>query len=241
MRQILLLSFFLFALTNFAQAQRRPLEVSFGVGGYFPEDGRYSHFFDHNPANFSGQLAYAWSVLDLKAGFERVQKWNRGGDEFSQTSIYLTGFTYDSSKITHTASTMSSYVRASGLRFGAAFHPFRTAAFSPFIGFGAALISSKGYGDSALVVYDSVFLTSPGPPNPPNRVDTLPPTSSSVAPFSESVFGTYLEAGVYTSLPCNLFFVLEAIRDFRSKDKAGVIGPAKGGGTLIGMRLGYRF
>ncbi|MGH8005265.1 MAG: hypothetical protein ACRECJ_11140 [Limisphaerales bacterium] len=241
MRQILLSGFFLLALTGFVQAQRIPLEVSFGVGGYFPEDGRYSRYFDHNPANFSGQVTYGWSVLDIKAGFERMQRWNRGGDKFLQTSVYVTGFTYDSSKITHTTSTLNSYVRASGFRFGAAFHPFRAGAFSPFIGFGTTLISSKGYGDSALVVYDSVFLTSGGPPNPPDRVDTVTATTSSVTPFSKSVFGTYLEAGVKTKLPYNFFFVLEAIRDFRSKDKAGIIGPAKGGGTLIGMRLGYRF
>lgn len=241
MRRILQSAFFLLVLTGFVQAQRIPLQVSFGVGGYFPHDGRYSRYFDHNPANFSVQAAYGWKVLDLKAGFERMQKWNRGGDQSSQTTIYVTGFTYDSSKITHTASSVNSYVRASGFRFGAAFHPFRTSAFSPFIGFGGTILSSKGNGDSSLMVYDSVFLTSTGPPDSPDRVDTLPPATSSVAPFSESVFGTYIEAGVYTRLPHNFFFVVEAIRDFRPKDKAGVIGPAKGGGTHLGIRLGYRF
>jgi hypothetical protein len=234
-------AFFLLAWTGFSFAQRIPLEVSLGVGGYFPEDGRYSHFFEHNPANFSGQVVYGWRVLDIKAGFERMQKWNQGGDRSSQIAVYVTGFTYDSSKITHTRSSVGSYIRASGFHFGAAFHPFRAGAFSPFIGFGTTVFSSKGYGDSTLEVYDSVFLTSSGPPNPPDRIDTLPTTTSSVTPFSENVFGTYLEAGVKTQLPYNLFFVLEVKRDFRSDKKQGIFGPAKGGGTLLGLRLGYRF
>lgn len=241
MRNLLLCSSFLLAFGGFAQAQRIPVEVSFGVGGYFPQDGRYSHYFSHNPASFSGQVTYHWSIFDVKAGFERMQKWNHGGDVSSQSAIYLTGITYDSTKIFHKTTDISSYMRASGFRFGAAIHPFREAAVSPFAGFGFSVISSKGHGDSALAEYDSVFTTTTGPPNPPDRVDTIPRAESSVAPFSESVFGTYLEAGVYTHLPRNFFFVVEAVRDFRSKDKANILGPAKGGGTLVGLRLGYRF
>lgn len=236
MRRIMLSGFFLLALAGFAQAQRIPLEVSFGVGGYFPHDGRYTHFFDHNPANFSGQVAYAWSVLDLKVGFERMQKWNRGGDEFLQTTFYPEFGGVDSVKISHTATAVNSYMRASGFRLGAAFHPFREAAFSPFLGFGGSFGSTKGYGDSTAVVTDTVL-------DDQFAYDTSYTTStqSQVAEFSESFSGFYLEAGVQARLPYRFFFVFEAIRDFRSEDKAGVIGPAKGGGTLLGMRLGYRF
>lgn len=236
MRRILLSGFFLFALTGFAPAQRIPLEVSFGVGGYFPHDGRYSHFFDHNPANFSGQVAYAWSALDLKAGFERMQKWNRGGDEFSQTTFYPTTGPLDSVKISNTSTAVNSYLRVSGFRLGAAFHPFREAAFSPFLGVGGSFGSSKGKGDSVAVVTDTVL-------DDQFAYDTsyTSSTQSQVAEFSESFSGFYLEAGVQARLPYRFFFVFEAIRDFRSNNKPGVIGPAKGGGTLVGMRLGYRF
>jgi len=240
MRPLLLSGFFLFGLASFAQGQRIPLEVSFGIGGYFPQDGRYTHFFDHNPASFSGQAAYAWSVLDFKAGFERMRKTNNRGDESSQSTIFLTNFLYDSQKVSHTSTKLNSYVRVSTVRLGLAFHPFRKASFSPFIGFGVGITSTKGYGDSARAGYDSVYIDS-FPPSPPDRVDTLPPAASSVGRFSKSVFGSYLEAGVHTRLPYNFFFAFEAVRDFRSKDKAGLIGPAKGGGTLLGMRLGYRF
>lgn len=236
MRPLLLLGFFLLASTGLAFAQRIPLEVSFGVGGYFPEDGRYSHYFRHNPANFSGQVVYGWKVLDIKAGFERMQKWNRGGDEFSRTDFYPEVGPLDSVKITHTGTSVNSYVRTSGFRLGAAFHPFREAAFSPFVGLGGSFGSTKGYGDSLAFVTDTVL-------NDQFVYDTSysSQSRSQVAEFSESFSGFYLEAGAQARLPHNFFFVFEAIRDFRSKDKAGVIGPAKGGGTLIGIRLGYRF
>ncbi len=236
MRKILLLGFFLLVSTAFAQAQRIPLEVSFGVGGYFPQDGRYSHYFDHNPAIFSGQVAYAWSVLDIKAGFERMQKWNRGGDQFTQTSFYPEIGTLDSVKVSNTTTSVNSYLRTSGFRLGAGFHPFREAAFSPFFGFGGSFGSTNGRGDSVAVVTDSVF-------DDQFAFDTSYTTvnQSQVAEFSESFSGLYLEAGAQARLPYNFFFVFEVIRDFRSKDQAGVIGPAKEGGTLIGMRLGYRF
>jgi hypothetical protein len=220
-------------------AQKIPVEFSVGVGGYFPHDGRYSQFFDHNPASWSLQGVYKWSALDLKAGFDNVRKSANGGDQFSRTTTYPPdAVLVDSFKTTFTATGVKSYVRASTFRFGAAFHPFRTAAVSPFIGFGGGVTSTKGFGDSVLVAYDSVYITSS---STPDRVDTLPAVRSSVAPFSESVFGTYLEAGVQAQLPYDFFFIFEAVRDFRPKDKAGILGPGKGGGTLIGMRLGYRF
>ncbi len=236
MRLLLLSGFFLLALTGFSLAQRIPLEVSFGVGGYFPEDGRYSHFFDHNPADFSGQVVYGWRVLDIKAGLERMQKWNRGGDEFTQTSFYPATGPLDSVKIAHTATSVNSYVRTSCFRLGAAFHPFREAAFSPFLGLGGSFGSTKGYGDSLGVVTDTVL-------DDQFVYDTSysSRTQSQAAEFSESFSGFYLEAGVRARLPKNFFFIFEAIRDFRSKDKAGVLGPAKGGGSLVGIRLGYRF
>jgi hypothetical protein len=220
-------------------AQKIPVEFSVGVGGYFPHDGRYSHFFDHNPASWSVQGVYKWSALDLKLGYDNARKSTNGGDRFSQRTNYPPNVSsLDSFKTTFTATGVKSYVRASGFRFGAAFHPFRAAAVSPFIGFGGSTTSTKGYGDSVLVAFDSVYISSE---TVPDRVDTLPAVRSSVAPFSESVFGTYLEAGVQAQLPRNFFFIFEAIRDFRPKDKAGVMGPGKGGGTLVGMRLGYRF
>lgn len=236
MRRILLSSFFLLVLTGFVQAQRIPLEVSFGVGGYFPEDGRYSHYFDHNPANFSGQVTYGWSVFDIKAGFERMQKWNRGGDEFTQTTFYPDFGAVDSVKLTNTSTAVNAYLRTSGFRIGAAFHPFREAAFSPFFGIGGSFGSSKGRGDSVAVVTDTIL-------DDQFAYDTSYTTvnQSQVAEFDESFSGFYLEAGAQARLPYNLFFVFEAIRDFRSEDKAGVIGPAKGGGTHLGVRLGYRF
>ena len=236
MRHILLSGFFLFGLASFAQGQRIPLEVSFGIGGYFPQDGRYTHFFDHNPANFSGQATYVWSVLDLKAGFERMQKWNRGGDEFSQTTFYPDFGAVDSVKLTQTSTAVNAYLRTSGFRLGAAFHPFREAAFSPFFGFGGSFGSTKGRGDSLAVVTDTIL-------DDQFSYDTsyITMNQSQVAEFSESFSGFYLEAGVQARLPHRFFFIFEAIRDFRSEGKAGVIGPANGGGTLIGTRLGYRF
>jgi len=236
MRQILLSGFFLLVLTGMAQAQRIPLEVSFGVGGYFPQDGRYTHFFDHNPVSFSGQVAYTWSFLDFKAGFERMRKATDRNDEFQETEFFPTFGTLDSVKISNTATSVNSYVRTSGFRLGAAFHPFREAAFSPFLGFGGSFGSTKGRGDSLAVMTDSVF-------DDQFAYDTsyTTTTQSQVAEFSESFSGFYLEAGVQARLPYRFFFVFEAVRDFRTKDKTGVIGPAKGGGTLIGMRLGYRF
>ncbi len=236
MRRILLSGFFLFALMGIARAQRIPLEVSFGVGGYFPEDGRYSHFFEHNPASFSGQVVYGWRVLDVKAGFERMQKWNRGGDEFTQTTFYPDFGALDSVKLTQTSTAVNAYLRTSGFRIGAAFHPFREAAFSPFFGIGGSFGSTKGRGDSVAVVTDTVL-------DDQFVYDTsyTTVTQSQLAEFSESYSGFYLEAGAQARLPYNFFFVFEAVRDFRSKDKAGVIGPAKGGGTLLGIRLGYRF
>ncbi|MCI0405505.1 MAG: hypothetical protein L0Z48_01735 [candidate division Zixibacteria bacterium] len=236
MRQILQSAFFLLALTGFSFAQRIPLEVSFGVGGYFPEDGRHSHFFEHNPASFSGQMVYGWRVLDVKAGFERMQKWNRGGDEFTQTTFYPDFGKFDSVKLAQTSTAVNAYLRTSGFRLGAAFHPFREAGFSPFFGIGGSFGSAKGRGDSVAVVTDTVLDS--------NFVYSTSRTNSfqsQVAEFSESFSGFYLEAGAQARLPYNFFFVFEAIRDFRSKDKAGVIGPAKGGGTLLGIRLGYRF
>ena len=236
MRKILLSGFFLLVLTGLVQAQRIPLEVSFGVGGYFPEDGRYSHYFDHNPANFSGQMVYGWKVLDIKAAFERMQKWNRGGDEFNQTAFYPDFGAVDSVKLTNTSTAVNAYLRTSGFRIGAAFHPFREAAFSPFFGIGGSFGSSKGRGDSVAVVTDTIL-------DDQFAYDTSYTTvnQSQVAEFDESFSGFYLEAGVQARLPYRFFFIFEAIRDFRSEDKAGVIGPAKGGGTLIGARLGYRF
>ncbi len=236
MRRILLSGFFLLALTGFTRAQRIPLEVSFGVGGYFPHDGRYSHFFDHNPANLSGQVAYAWSVLDLKAGFERMRKETDRSDEIRGVEFFPLFGQLDSVIISNTVTSVNSYVRTSGFRLGAAFHPFREAAFSPFLGLGGSFGSTKGRGDSVAVVTDTVFDNQ-------FAYDTSYTTAiqSQVAEFSESFSGFYLEAGVQARLPHRFFFVFEAIRDFRSNNKQGVLGPAKGGGTLIGMRLGYRF
>lgn len=238
MRKILLSGFFLLAFFGFAQAQRIPLEVSFGVGGYFPEDGRYNQFFDHNPASFSGQAVYGWKILDFKVGFEGLKKRTNGTTNSSDNAFFPPeGPFYDSVVITDRSSKINSYVRATTFRFGGAFHPFRTAAFSPFLGVGGSISSSKGHAtndlftDSAIIYADTAKQT---------RL-TSDSNTSSVAPFSESVFGTYVEVGIQTRLPRNFFFVVEAIRDFRSKDKAEVIGPAKGGGTLLGMRLGYRF
>ncbi|MGE5692940.1 MAG: hypothetical protein ACM3YF_04080 [Candidatus Zixiibacteriota bacterium] len=236
MRKILLSGFFLLVLTGLVQAQRIPLEVSFGVGGYFPEDGRYSHYFDHNPANFSGQVVYGWKVLDIKAAFERMQKWNRGGDEFNQTTFYPDFGAVDSVKLTNTSTAVNAYLRTSGFRIGAAFHPFREAAFSPFFGIGGSFGSSKGRGDSVAVVIDTVLDS--------NFVYSTSRTTSfqsQVTDFSEGYSGFYLEAGAMTRLPYRFFLVFEAIRDFRSNNKQDILGPAKGGGTLLGLRLGYQF
>lgn len=237
MRKIALFFVFLFGTVCTAFAQRIPLEVSFGVGGYFPEDGRYSHFFDHNPAGFSGQAVYGWKILDFKVGFERLQKRTNSATTSSDSRFFSEDeVTVDSVAFIDNFSTMNSYMRATTFRFGTAFHPFRWGAFSPFLGFGGSVSSSKGHGNVEIVTDSTIVY-----------VDTTTDRSvsdtahSSVSQFSESVFGTYLEAGVKTQLPKNFFFVFEAIRDFRSKNKAGVIGPVKGGGTLIGMRLGYRF
>ncbi|MCI0329710.1 MAG: hypothetical protein L0196_01985 [candidate division Zixibacteria bacterium] len=244
MRKIAFFFVFLFAGINTAFAQRIPLEVSFGVGGYFPEDGRYSHFFEHNPANFSGQVTYKWSVLDFKAGFESMRKRTDKQEKFFDFDIIPDFGTLDTIRIIHTATDVKSYVRASGFRLGVAFHPFREAAFSPFVGFGGSFGSSKGHGDSLAVVIDTILDytqrdTITGEPD--TTVRDISPPPSQVAEFSKNFSGFYLEAGAQARLPYNFFFVFEAIRDFRSNNKAGVIGPVKGGGTLIGMRLGYRF
>jgi len=241
MKRILLLTGVFVLAAVLAFAQRIPVEFSVGVGGYFPHDGRYTHFFDHNPANFSLQAAYGWRAFDLKAGLDRLRKSTNGGDEFSLPErtydTVIAPDTFSVRSTNRTSTSVNSYVRASGFRFGAAFHPFREAAFSPFIGFGASIFSSKGHGDSVKVSYDSIYV---GSPDTLDRVDTTQ-ISSGVAQFSESVFGTYIEAGVQTRLPHNLFFVFEAIRDFRANDKATLLGPIKGGGTVIQARLGYRF
>jgi len=238
MRKILLSGFFLLVLTGLVQAQRIPLEVSFGVGGYFPEDGRYSHYFDHNPANFSGQVVYGWKVLDIKAGFERMQKRTNSSATSRDVTVFPPDEPFlDSVAIRDDSSSINSYMRASSFRFGVAFQPFRKAAFSPYFGFGGSVVSTKGYGDNFLVTDSAIIYADTTKPVRTNSQTT----SASIPPFSESVFGTYIEVGVKTQLPYNLFFVVEAIRDFRSNSKQGVLGPANGGGTLLGIRLGYRF
>lgn len=236
MRKILLSGFFLFALTGFARAQRIPLEISLGVGGYFPHDGRYSHYFDHNPANFSGQAVYGWKFLDFKVGFEGLKKRTNSSTSSSDAEFYSEdGLIVDSAAFTDNSSTINSYVRASTFRFGTAFHPFRWGAFSPFLGFGGGVSSTKGYGNSELITDSTIVYVG----STPDRT-TSDTARSSVPQFTGSVFGTYLEAGVKTQLPKNFFFVFEAVRDFRS-NKEDIVGPAKKGGTLLGIRLGYRF
>ncbi len=238
-RKLFLTGVFVLAAVS-AFAQWIPIELSIGVGGYFPHDGRYSHFFEHNPANLSFQAVYPWSVLDFKAGFEHLRKSENSFDVFSvdEKSFPKEKITPDSVIITTKIRDLKSYVRASTFRFGAAFHLFRAASFSPYLGVGGSMSSSKGYGtrvffaDSQVVYSDTTKST---------REASALPDKDSVNSFSESVFGTYIEAGVQTRLPHNLFFVFEAIRDFRANDKATLLGPIKGGGTVIQARLGYRF
>lgn len=240
MKRILFLAGVFVLAAGSVFAQRIPIEFSVGIGGYFPHDGRYSHFFDHNPANVSVQAAYGWSVLDFKVGVEHLRKSANTTDDFSpQTEFFPQDkITPDSAKTTFKTRKLKSYVRATAFRFGTALHLFREAAFSPFVGAGGSISSSKGYGtrvffvDTVITYADTTRQT---------RVASAPPDRDSVNRFSESVFGTYIEAGVKARLPYNFFFVFEAVRDFRANDKKGVLGPAKGGGTLIGIRLGYKF
>lgn len=237
MRKILGFTIAVMLVYGSVLAQKIPVEFSAGIGGYFPHDGRYAQFFNHNPANWSVQGVYKWSALDLKAGFDQMRKrTNRTNTSFDQRPFSKDGLFVDSIATASVSSFVNSYLRASTFRFGGAFHPFREAGFSPFLGFGGSVSSSKGYGHSVLSTDSTVIYAD----NTPSRMNSDADTST-VAPFSESVFGTYLEAGVQAQLPHNFFFIFEAIRDFRPKDKAGVLGPAKGGGTLVGIRLGYRF
>ena len=232
---VIFLFFLSFGLS--VSAQERALKVSFGVGKYFPDDERYSHFFEHKPVNYSVELGYAFWVLNIETGLEHFAVSRNTTEQFYYRKAYPPDrVPYDSFLITGGIIDVKSNLRSSAFRVGVVLSPWENKMFSPFIGVGGSLISSKGYGDSSLVRSDTFYNNTAGG-RPGGYYFIF--DSSKVPKFKKSALGGYIKGGLEVHLPYSIFFIFEAIHDLRFRSDTGILGSLKGG-TLIGLRMGYR-